>query len=72
MYNRQIYRLENSPPHPTSALSKFRLDYSFPYQNIGLDYAGLIYFKNCDHTEKMVKGYFLIIHVTVHVQFISN
>ena len=36
-------------------------DYSFPYQNIGLDYAGPIYFKNFDHTEKMVKGYFLII-----------
>ena len=48
-------------PPATRALSKPRLDYSFPYQNIDLDYAGPIYFKNCDHTEKMVQGYFLII-----------
>ena len=48
-------------PPTTPALPKFRLDYSFPYQDIGLDYVGPIYFKNCDHIEKMVKGYFLII-----------
>ena len=43
------------------ALPKFRLDYSFPYQDVGLDYAELIYFKNCNHTEKIGKGYFLIV-----------
>ena len=48
-------------PPVTPALPKFRLDYSFPYQNIGLERAGRIYFKNCHHTEKMVKAYFLII-----------
>ena len=43
------------------ALPKFKLDYGFPCKNIGLDYAGPIYFKNCGHAEKMVKGYFVII-----------
>ena len=39
------------------------LDYSFPYQNIGLDYAESIYFKNCEkyRKKKMVKCYFLVI-----------
>ena len=41
-------------PPATPALPKFRLGYSFLYQNIGLDYTGPIYFKNCDHPEKMV------------------
>ena len=48
-------------PPAMPVLPTFRLDYNFSYQNIGLDYAGPIYFKNCDHTEKMVKGYFLIV-----------
>ena len=48
-------------PSVTPALRKFRLDCnSFPFQNVGLDYAEPIYFKNCNNTEKMVKGYFLI------------
>ena len=37
-------------PPATAALLKFSLDYSFPYQIIGLDYAGVVYFKSCDHT----------------------
>ena len=39
-------------PPTTPALPKFRLTYSFPHQNIDLDYSGPIYVKNCDHTEK--------------------
>ena len=42
-------------------LPKFRLDYRFPCQDISLDYARPICFKSCDHTEKTVKGFFLII-----------
>ena len=47
-------------PPATLPLPKFRLNYSFRYQNIGLGYAGPIYFKTCGHTEKMMKDYFLI------------
>ena len=47
-------------PPATLPLPKFRLNYTFPYQNIGLGYAGLIYFKSCDLTEKMAEDYFLI------------
>ena len=63
-------------PPATSASPKFRLDYSFSCQNIGLDYAGPIYFKICYHAKKkkkkMVKGYFLIITccctLAVHIE----
>ena len=42
-------------PPATSASPKFRLDYSFSCQNIGLDYAGPIYFKICYHAKKKKK-----------------
>ena len=45
-------------PPAIPALPKFRLVHGFPYQNVGLDYAGPIYFKNCNHTEKMKKSIF--------------
>ena len=43
-------------PPATSASRKFRLDYSFSCQSIGLDYAGLIYFQICYHTKKKKKN----------------
>ena len=50
---------EKTVLQPTIPASpKFRLYYSFPYQNISLDYPGPIYFKSCIHiekTDKMVK-----------------
>ena len=64
-------------PPATSASPKFRLDYSFSCQNIGLDYAGPIYFKICYHAKKkkkkkMVKGFLLIITfcctLAVHIE----
>ena len=51
-------------PPTTPALPKFRLTYSFPHQNIDLDYSGPIYVKNCDHTEKMVSECFRVYIVT--------
>ena len=65
-------------PPATSASPKFRLDFSFSCQNIGLDYAGPIYFKICYHAKKkkkkkkMVKGFLLIIKccwtLAVHIE----
>ena len=49
-----------APPH-TPAVPKLRLDYSFPYQKIGLDYAGQFSLKIAIIQKKMVKGYSLII-----------
>ena len=61
-------------PPETPSLPKFRADYSYPYQNIDLDYVGPIYYKSADTTKrKMSKGYFLIITCcctgVVHVEF---
>ena len=61
-------------PPKTPSLPKSRVDYSYPYQNIGLDYAGPIYYKSADNSKrKMSKGYFLIITCcctrAVHVEF---
>ena len=51
---------ETVAPPDTPPVPKFRLDYSFPYQNIGLDYAGQFSLKTAI-IQKMLKGYFLII-----------
>ena len=64
-------------PPETPSLPKFRIDYSYPYQNIGLDYAGPIYYKSADNLKrKMSKGYFLIITCcctrAVHIEFIPD
>ena len=49
-------------PPETPSLPKFGVDYSYPYQNISLEYAGPIYYKITDNSKrKMSKGYFLII-----------
>ena len=64
-----------TPPAGT-ALSKFRLDYSFPCQSIGLEYAGPIYFKNCDHIEKNDERLFLDFYMcctrAVHIELIPD
>ena len=52
---------ETVAPPDTLPVPKFRLDYSFPYQNIGLDYAGQFSLKTAIIQKKMLKGYFLII-----------
>ena len=61
-------------PPETPSLSKSRADYSYPYQNIGLDYAEPIYYKSADNSKrKMSKCYFLIITCScaraVHIAF---
>ena len=61
-------------PPETTSLPKSRVDFSYPYQNIGLDYAGPIYYKSADNSKrKMPKDYFLIITCccapAVHIEF---
>ena len=47
------------PPKEPS-LPSFRISYNYPFENIGIDYAGLIYYKErSDLSHRMQKCYIL-------------
>ena len=59
-------------PPETISLPKSRVDYSYPYQNFGLDYAGPIYYKSAGNSKrKMSKGLIITCCCTraVHIEF---